>query len=64
MTTVTLQLTDEQFRRLAEESRQWSLTVEDCAVYKLFHYREEDQEFLELAHGVIEEDRELLQRLA
>ena len=64
MITITLELPDEQARHLSETARQMNMSLEDFALHQLLMSAEVDQEFLQLVEEIIEEDRELLERLA
>ena len=64
MTTVTLRIPDEQAQQLSETARQMNLTLEELAFQRLMQPADVDEDFLELARNIIEEDRELLERLA
>lgn len=64
MTTMTLELTDEQAEQLSETARQMNMTLEELALQRLLVPTDVDEEFLQLVEEIIEEDRELLERLA
>ena len=64
MTTLTLEVTEEQVQQLSEMARLMDMTLEEVAIQKLTAPSEVDVEFLLLAEEIMEEDRELLERLA
>ena len=64
MTTITLELPDEQVQRLTEAARQMNMTLEELALQRLFAPTDVDEDFIQLVEEIIEEDRELLERLA
>lgn len=64
MTTLTLELPDEQVQQLSEMARLMDMTLEEIAIQKLAAPSDVDAEFLQLAQEIMEEDRELLERLA
>ncbi len=64
MTTITLELPDEQAQQLAETARQMNMTLEEYAFLQLVAPGEIDNGFLQLVNEIIEEDRELLESLA
>ena len=64
MITLTLQLPDEQVQQLSKMARLMDMTLEEVAIQKLAAPSDVDAEFLELAEEIMEEDRELLERLA
>lgn len=67
MTTITLQVTEEQARRLSEEAARAQLSVEELAVRRLFDGAVDDisdEEFDAMARQVIFDHQGLLRRLA
>jgi len=64
MTTITLELPDEQVQHLTETARQMNMTLEELALQRLFTPTDVDDDFIRLVEEIIEEDRELLERLA
>ncbi len=64
MTTITLELPDEQAQQLTETARQMNMTLEEFAFLQLVAPGEIDKDFLQLVNEIIEEDRELLESLA
>ena len=64
MTTITLELPDEQAQHLTETARQMNMTLEELALQRLFAPTDVDDDFIRLVEEIIEEDRELLERLA
>ncbi len=70
MTTMTLELTDEQARQLAEEAARLSLPIEELAALRLFApWRPEEENaaapsFEEAMDYVFEKNSELYRRLA
>jgi hypothetical protein len=64
MTTITLELPDEQAQQLTETARQMNMTLEEYAFLQLVAPGEIDHDFLQLVNEIIEEDRELLESLA
>lgn len=67
MTTITLQVTEEQARRLSEEAARAQLSVEELAVRRLFDAAVDDisdEEFDAMARQVIFDHEVLLRRLA
>jgi len=64
MTTITLELPDEQVQHLTETARQMNMTLEELALQRLFASTDVDGDFIRLVEEIIEEDRELLERLA
>ena len=64
MTTITLELPDEQVQHLTETARQMNMTLEELVLQRLFASTDVDGDFIRLVEEIIEEDRELLERLA
>jgi len=64
MTTLTLELPDKQVQQLSEIARLLDMTLEEVAIQKLAAPSDVDAEFLRLAQEIMEEDHELLERLA
>ena len=64
MTTITLELPDEEARKLAETAHQMNMTLEEFAFLQLVAPGEIDRDFIQLVNEIIEEDRELLESLA
>jgi hypothetical protein len=70
MTTMTLELTDEQARQLAEEAARLSLPVQELAARRLFAPWQPEEEkavapsFEEVMDYVFEKNSELYRRLA
>lgn len=65
MTALTIELQDELVERAQAEARRRNMTVEELAALGLKELlAKPDAEFERIARRIIEEDRELLRRLA
>ena len=65
MTTITIEVTDEQAKLLAEEAERLNVTPQDFAARKLIEALEQPKpSFRDIARQVIQENTELYRRLA
>lgn len=65
MTTILINLKDEVAHKLVEAARERNITAEELAAQSIEQlFQGPDEEFLRIARRVINEDRELLKRLA
>ncbi len=64
MTTITLEVTEEQAQQLAEAAQRLHIGLGELAFRGAMQLVEVSPEFVETTRQMIEEDRELLERLA
>ncbi len=65
MTTITIELTEEQVQQLAEEAHSLHVTTEDLVARRVIETMGHSRpNFREIARQVIEENAELYRRLA